>query len=123
MGTRILVVEDNMTNLKLVEVVLRKYGYEVLKAADGEQAIETAIREKPDLILMDIQLPKISGYDVTKTLKSREDTADIPVIALTAKAMAGDSEKALAAGCDDYISKPLDTRELPRKIQSFLRDI
>ncbi|RKY67626.1 MAG: response regulator [Candidatus Latescibacterota bacterium] len=123
MGTRILVVEDNMTNLKLVEVVLRKYGYEVLKAPDGEQAIETAIREKPDLILMDIQLPKISGYDVTKTLKSREDTADIPVIALTAKAMAGDSEKALAAGCDDYISKPLDTRELPRKIQSFLRDI
>ncbi|MCD6169805.1 MAG: response regulator [Candidatus Latescibacteria bacterium] len=123
MGTRILVVEDNMTNLKLVEVVLRKYGYEVLKAPDGEQAIETAIREKPDLILMDIQLPKISGYDVTKTLKSREDTADIPVIALTAKAMAGDSEKALAAGCDDYISKPLDTRELPKKIQSFLRDI
>ena len=123
MGKRILVVEDNMTNLKLVEVVLRKYGYEVLKALDGEQAIEMAIREKPDLILMDIQLPKLSGYDATKTLKSRKDTESIPVIALTAKAMAGDSEKALAVGCDGYISKPLDTRELPKKVQSFLRDI
>ncbi len=122
MGKKILVVEDNMTNLKLVEVVLRKYGYEVLKAFDGEQAIEMAIREKPDLILMDIQLPKLSGYDATKTLKSREDTESIPVIALTAKAMAGDSERALAAGCDGYISKPLDTRELPKKVQSFLED-
>jgi len=117
---RILIVEDNGVNRNLVRVLLQKYGYQIIEATDGEEAVEVAVREKPDLILMDIQLPRMSGYSATGILKGRRDTMDIPIIALTAKAMIGDREKALKAGCDGYISKPIDTRELPKVVNSLL---
>ncbi|HID95490.1 MAG TPA: response regulator [Candidatus Latescibacteria bacterium] len=120
MQRRILIVEDNGVNRNLVRVLLQKYGYQIIEATDGEEAVEVAVREKPDLILMDIQLPRMSGYSATGILKGRRDTMDIPIIALTAKAMIGDREKALKAGCDGYISKPIDTRELPKVVNSLL---
>lgn len=118
---RILVVEDNDMNRQLVKVVLQKCGYHVIEATDGEEAIEAAREMRPDLILMDIQLPSISGYEVVKMLKQEAKTRDIPIVALTAKAMVGDPEKAIEAGCCTYISKPIDTRELPKIIDSLIR--
>jgi CheY-like chemotaxis protein len=116
----ILIVEDSPLNRKLVEAVLRPHGYRLLIAVDGEEAIEMATRERPDLILMDIQLPKVSGYDATKTLRSQPETAHIPIVALTAHAMADERERAMAAGCDGYITKPIDTRAFPGRVRQYL---
>ncbi len=118
---KILVVEDNRDNREMVVKALRFNGYKVIEAVDGEESIEKARTEKPDLILLDIYLPKIDGYEVTKRLKRDKDLRNIPVIALTAQAMKGHREEALAAGCDGYIAKPINVRELPMQIQHFLK--
>ena len=118
---KILVVEDNQDNREMVVKVLKFNGYEVIEAVDGEEGIEKAKTEAPALILLDIYLPKMDGYEVAKRLKADKGLKDIPVIALTAHAMKGNREQALAAGCDGYISKPIDIRELPKQIEQFLR--
>ena len=118
---KILVVEDNQDNREMVVKVLKFNGYEVIEAVDGEEGIEKAKTEAPALILLDIYLPKMDGYEVAKRLKGDTGLRDIPVIALTAHAMKGNREQALAAGCDGYISKPIDIRELPKQIEQFLR--
>jgi len=117
---KILVVEDNQDNRELVVKVLKINGYKTIEAVDGEEALEKTKTEKPDLILMDLFIPKIDGYEVTRRLKSDRDLKHIPVIALTAHAMKGDMEVALAAGCDGYMPKPIDVRELPKQIEYFM---
>lgn len=117
----ILVVEDNQDNRELVVKVLKINGYHVIEAVDGQEAIEKTKAENPDLILMDLFIPKIDGYEVTRRLKRDKDLKSIPIIALTAHAMKGDMEVALAAGCDGYIPKPIDVRELPKQIEHFLK--
>ena len=118
---KILVVEDNQDNRELVVKVLKINGYHVIEAVDGEEAIEKTRAENPDLILMDLFIPKIDGYEVTRRLKRDIDLKSIPIIALTAHAMKGDMEVALAAGCDGYIPKPINVRELPKQIEHFLK--
>jgi len=118
---KILVVEDNRDNRELVVKVLKINGYHVIEAVDGQEAIEKTKAENPDLILMDLFIPKIDGYEVTRRLKRDKDLKSIPIIALTAHAMKGDMEVALAAGCDGYIPKPIDVRELPKQIEHFLK--
>jgi len=120
MPARILVVEDNPMNMKVVLMTLKKHGYTLLEAIDGEEALEVAIRENPDLILMDIQLPKMDGLEVTRKLRHLPEFKQIPIIALSAYAMKGDREKGMEAGFDDYLSKPVNTRELPKVIADML---
>ena len=116
----ILVVDDNPANLKLASDVLEFEGYRVLKATDAEAAAEIIRRVSPDLILMDIALPGMDGLTMTQMLKADEKTRHIVVIALTAFAMKGDEEKARAAGCDGYITKPIDTRNFARTLLPYL---
>ena len=118
---KILVVEDDQDNREMVIKVLEHNGYRVIEAVDGQEAVKKAREEKPDLILLDIYLPKMDGYEVTRTLKGDQDLQHIPIIALTAHAMRGDREEALAVGCDGYITKPINVRELPKQIEHFLR--
>lgn len=119
----ILIVDDNLINLKLLRVLLSAEGYEVRTAAAAEQALTVLEELHPDLILMDIQLPGIDGLELTRRLKSDPMTKDIIILGLTAYAMKGDEERVLAAGCDGYIAKPIDTRTLPGVIaQSLKRD-
>jgi len=119
---KILVVDDNEDNRELVVKVLRNKGYEMIEAVDGEDALQKAKDERPALILMDISLPKMDGYEVTRRLKSLIEYKEIPIVALTAHAMKGDKEKAFSAGCIGYISKPVDVRELPEQIKLYLKD-
>jgi CheY-like chemotaxis protein len=116
----ILIVEDEPRNLKLIRDLLEVSGYMVLEAIDGKQGVEIAKAKKPDLILMDIQLPVMEGFEATRILKADERTRDIPIVALTAYAMKGDEEKIKAAGCDGYVSKPIDTRGFLNKITEYL---
>ena len=116
----ILIVEDEPRNLKLIRDLLEVSGYMVLEAIDGKQGVEIAKAKKPDLILMDIQLPVMEGFEATRILKADERTRDIPIMALTAYAMKGDEEKIKAAGCDGYIPKPIDTRGFLNKITEYL---
>jgi len=116
----ILIVEDEPRNLKLIRDLLEVSGYMVLEAIDGRQGVEIAKAKKPDLILMDIQLPIMEGFEATRILKADERTRDIPIMALTAHAMEGDEEKVKAAGCDGYVSKPIDTRGFLNKITEYL---
>jgi CheY-like chemotaxis protein len=118
--TRILLVEDNEMNRDMLSRRLMRKDYTVLIATDGQQGVDMAVSEKPDLVLMDMSLPVMDGWAATRTLKASPDTAGIPVIALTAHAMSGDREKALAAGCDDYDTKPVDFTRLLEKIQAQL---
>lgn len=120
MTKRILVVEDNPDNRILITDVLSALDYEVLVAVDGEEGLSLAKGEVPDLILMDLSLPKMDGWTATEQIKADDALKHIPIIALTAHAMVGDREKALQAGCDDYISKPIDLRELTSKLAHFL---
>ena len=106
--TKVLVVEDNEMNRDMLSRRLTRKGYEVLIAVDGEKGVAMAHSEAPDLILMDMSLPILDGWEATRQLKAAPDTQSIPIIALTAHAMAGDREQALAAGCDDYDSKPIE---------------
>lgn len=119
-GERILIVDDNATNLKLVAYLMKASGYTVDTALDAESAIEAIRHHRPDVILMDIQLPGIDGLELTRRLKADPATRDIVIVAVTAYAMKGDQAKALAAGCDDYITKPIDTRALPETIARHL---
>jgi CheY-like chemotaxis protein len=118
--SRILVVDDNPTNLKLACDVLEWSGYAVSRAGDAEQALRVIEAAPPDLILMDIGLPGMDGLSLTRRLKAADTTGHIRVVALTAFAMKGDEEKVLDAGCDGYISKPIDTRALPQQVARFL---
>jgi len=120
MATRILLVEDNEFNRDMLSDRLQRKGYEVIAAEDGEKGIECALSELPDLILMDLSLPIISGWEATQQIKSNPKTHHIPVIALTAHAMVGDREKALQAGCDDYDTKPIEFARLLEKIGKLL---
>jgi len=117
---RILVVEDNETNLYLIRFMLEKSGYEVIEAREGAAGVELAIKEKPDLIIMDIQLPGIDGLEATKRIRASEADGDIPIIALTSFAMAGDRERALAAGCTGYIEKPINPETFIAEIEKYL---
>ncbi len=117
---KILVVEDDLANQSLIERFLRLCGYDVICAGDGAKALALARNERPDLIIMDMGLPILDGWAATRRLKSLPATRDIPIIALTAYALVGDREKCLAAGCDEYESKPLDTERLYEKIRNLL---
>jgi CheY-like chemotaxis protein len=119
-GERILIVDDNATNLKLVAYLMKANGYTVDTALDAESAIEAIRVNRPDVILMDIQLPGIDGLELTRRLKADPGTREIVIVAVTAYAMKGDQAKALEAGCDDYITKPIDTRSLPETIARHL---
>jgi two-component system, cell cycle response regulator DivK len=121
MPRKILIVEDNEDNRELAVKVLRNKGFETVTAVDGEEAIEKAVSEKPDLILLDISLPKMDGYEVAKRLKSMEEFKEIPIVAFTAHAMKGDREKVIAAGFEGYISKPINIREFPDQIKLYIR--
>jgi two-component system cell cycle response regulator DivK len=118
---KILIVDDNQDSRELVVKVLKTRGYETIEAVDGGEALEKAAAERPDLILMDRSIPKIDGYEVTRRLKGQQEFKHIPIVALTAHAMRGDREKALEAGCEGYISKPINVRELPELIRSYLQ--
>ncbi len=120
MNERILIVEDNPQNMKLLLMTLRRHGYTLLEATDGEEALGTALRDKPDLIIMDIQLPKMSGLEVTRKLRQVPAAGHIPIIAITAYAMKGDKEKVIEAGCNTYLSKPINTRQLPAVVAEML---
>ena len=120
MAEKILVAEDNPRNMKLIRVTLRPHGYTILEATDGEMALEAAIKEKPDLVIMDMQLPKLSGLEVTKKLRQIPAFAHVPILAVTAYAMKGDSETFIEAGCDAYLAKPINTRELPGVVAELL---
>lgn len=120
MTATILYVEDNFDNRMLVRRVLEAEGYRVVEAENGTQGIERLQSEIPDLVLMDINLPEIDGYEVTKRFKQLPSMAKVPVIAMTANVMKGDREKTLAAGCDGYIPKPIDIDTLPAQIAKFL---
>jgi CheY-like chemotaxis protein len=117
---RILLIEDNEMNRDMLSRRLAKRGFEVLLAVDGREGIRMAASQSPDLILMDMSLPEIDGWEVTRALKAEPGTAAIPIIALTAHAMVHDREKALDAGCDDYDSKPVDLPRLLGKIEGLL---
>jgi len=120
MPKRILIVEDSPQNMKLLLMTLRPLNYTLLEATDGEEALEIATRDKPDLIIMDIQLPKIDGLEATRRLRQIPAFSRVPIIAVTAYAMKGDKEKAIGAGCNAYLSKPINTRELPGVVAEML---
>ena len=117
---RILIVEDNELNMKLLNDVLEAYGYDIVKTDSGAAVLELARTHRPDLVLMDIQLPDVSGLDAVRRLKGDPETREIPVIAVTAFAMAGDERRALDSGCDGYIAKPIMLREFLATIEEFL---
>jgi CheY-like chemotaxis protein len=117
---RILYVEDNEDNIYVVKNRFARAGYTVLVATDGEQGVAMAAAEQPDLILMDLRLPVLDGWEATRRIKEQPETRHIPVIALTAHAMTGDREKALAAGCDDFDTKPVEMPRLLEKVRALL---
>lgn len=119
---KILLVEDDETNTDMLSRRLRSRGYQVITAQDGKQGHSLARTENPDLILMDISLPALDGWEVTRLLRAHEATRDIPIIALTAHALITDREKARQVGCDDYETKPIDFGRLSKKIEGLLLD-
>jgi CheY-like chemotaxis protein len=116
----ILIVDDNPTNTKLLAFILSSRGYDVRTAASADEALSTIAEKKPRLILMDIQLPGMDGLTLTRRLKADPATSDISIVAATAYAMKGDEERAIAAGCDGYLTKPINTRQLPLDIERIL---
>ena len=118
---RILLVEDNEMNRDMLSRRLIRNGYEVFVAMDGQQGVDMALSERPDLILMDLSLPVIDGWEATRRIKANDATRRVPVIALTAHAMAGDREKAMEVGCDDYDTKPVEITRLLGKIAALLK--
>lgn len=116
----VLIVDDNRINLELAQAILENAGHEVRIAADADEALAAIAAERPGLILMDVQLPGIDGLALTRRLKSDPATRAVPIVALTAYAMKGDAEKAREAGCDGYISKPIEVRTLPKIVEGFL---
>jgi two-component system, cell cycle response regulator DivK len=120
MSKRVLIVEDTPDNRRIMSDLLTSSGFECFEAVDGLEGVAMAGSVRPDLILMDIQLPKLDGYDTTRRIKADPATAAIPIIAVTSYALSGDDAKARAAGCDDYLSKPFSTRELLARVRRFL---
>ena len=120
MSKRVLVVEDTDDNRQIVRDLLNSAGYETIEAVDGPEGVAAALREKPDLILMDIQLPVFDGYEATRRIRANEATSRIPIIAVTSYALSGDADKARAAGCDDYLAKPFSPRELLALVRARL---
>jgi two-component system cell cycle response regulator DivK len=118
---KILYIEDNADNMTLVRRVLEIEGYEVISAETGQEGLAKALEMRPDIIITDINLPDIDGYEITDTLKKDQITAHIPIIAMTANVMKKDRESVFEAGCDGYISKPIDIDELPGQVENFLR--
>jgi two-component system cell cycle response regulator DivK len=119
-GKRILVIEDHEENRRLLRDLLTSFGYELIEALTGEEGLTAAAAQVPDLILMDIQLPGIDGYETTRRIKANPALRDIPVIAVTSYALSGDDVKALEAGCDAYVTKPFDPAELLERIRGYL---
>ncbi len=117
---KVLVIEDNEINLYLMRTILQKLGHQVIEAQDGFTGVELAIAERPDLILMDIQLPGLDGYGATKKIRANEETKDIPIIAITSYAMVGDREKILTAGCTAYIEKPIEPKSFIEELKKYL---
>jgi len=117
---RILVVEDNETNMYLISFILKSRGYEIIEAKSGEEGVDIAVKERPDLILMDIQLPGIDGLDATKRIRKSKAAREIPIVALTSYAMTGDREKSLSAGCTGYIEKPINPDTILGEIEKYL---
>src|SRR5438067_11973730 len=117
---RLLIVEDNELNMKLLNDVLEAYGYDIVKTGSGAAVLGLARRHQPDLVLMDIQLPDVSGLDAVRQLKDDPQTRQIPVIAVTAFAMAGDERRALDSGCDAYIAKPIVLRDFLATVEKFV---
>ena len=122
-GKKLLIIEDNQDSRELVIKILKNRDYQIIEAVDGEDGLEKAIAEQPDIILLDIALPKMGGYEVAKTLRLREEFKHTSIIALTAHAMKGDEEKALQAGFNGYISKPINVLELPEQIEYYTKKI
>lgn len=120
MAKRVMIVEDNELNMKLFHDLLEARGYDILQTRDGMEALKMARSEKPDLILMDIQLPEVSGLEVTKWLKEDDELSAIPVIAVTAFAMKGDEEKIREGGCEAYIAKPISVSNFLATVEKFL---
>ncbi|MBL8675292.1 MAG: response regulator [Rhodospirillales bacterium] len=120
MTKRVLVIEDTEDNRRIVRDLLTSVGYELIEAVDGGEGVEAAIREVPDLILMDIQLPVFDGYEATRRIKANEGTRHIPIIAVTSYALSGDDQKAKDAGCDAYLAKPYSPRQLLAMIRTHL---
>lgn len=118
---RILIVEDNEENRDALSRRLKRRGYDVVIATDGRQGVDMVAAEKPDLILMDMNLPELDGWEATRQVKAADASKDIPVIALTAHALAGDRERAIAAGCADYHTKPVELPRLLEQIEAILR--
>ena len=121
MTKRILVVEDREDNRQILRDLLGNTGYELVEALDGVQALAAVAKQRPDLILMDIQLPIMDGYEATRRIRSNPDNKSIPIIAITSYALSGDEGKALAAGCDAYVAKPYSPRQLLAKIREYLQ--
>jgi two-component system cell cycle response regulator DivK len=120
MSKRILVVEDQDDNRRIIRDLLTSAGYELIEAEDGEAGVRLAGSERPDLILMDIQLPVLDGYEATRRIKADPELRAIPIIVVTSYALSGDDQKAIAAGCDAYVAKPFSPRELLATIRRFL---
>ncbi len=120
MAKSILIVEDNQTNAQLLKDVLVIKGYDVDIVTNGDDALASMEKSKPDLVLMDVQLPGMDGYEVTRIMRGNPETKELPVIAVTAYALKGDEAKAMDAGCDGYMSKPINTRELPKMVEKLI---
>ena len=120
MAKTVLIVEDNILNMKLFNDLLEAHGYSTLKTADGIEALELTRQHKPDLILMDIQLPEVSGLDVTRWIKEDESISHIPIIAVTAFAMKGDEERMLRGGCEAYMAKPISVAKFLETVRAYL---
>jgi two-component system cell cycle response regulator DivK len=120
MNKAVLIVEDDPRNMKLIRDLLQHYGYTTLEAGNGEEGVKLAIEKRPDLILMDIQMPVMDGVEATRIIKANAMTKDIPIVAITSYAMKGDEDRLLQAGCDGYLAKPIDTRKFPEEISAYL---
>jgi two-component system, cell cycle response regulator DivK len=120
MTKRILVIEDQVDNLQILRDLLTNEGYQIIEAQDGEAGVKAAAIERPDLILMDIQLPLIDGYEATRRIKADPALSAIPIIVVTSYSLSGDEAKARAAGCDDFVAKPFSRRQLLAKVREYL---
>jgi CheY-like chemotaxis protein len=119
--TKVLVIEDNEKNRYLISFILKAEGFDVIEAITGEGGVEMAIRESPDLVLMDIQLPGIDGYEATRQIRASPVNGNIPIVALTSYAMSGDRKRALSAGCNGYVEKPINPDTIIDEIRKYIR--
>jgi two-component system cell cycle response regulator DivK len=122
MGKRILVIEDTDDNRRILRDLLSNAGFELIEATDGEQGVAAAAAQRPDLILMDIQLPVIDGYEASRRIKANPELRHIPIIAITSYALAGDEQKTAAAGCEGYVAKPFSPRQVLALVRQFLAE-